>query len=250
MKLKIDELQEEFKKFSEEWINTSEYNNTIYNHFLNKVNNLEILSNHDEVVAKHSLGFGERAFRYLWALVFSQIPKEGRFLEIGVYRGSIISLSQLISNELSLNIKTFGVTPLNSIGDKYSNYVNDDYRNSISFLFSLLNLNENNTNIIKGLSTNEEVKQELLNMEKFDIIYIDGGHDYETVVSDIELCDKILKTNGLLIMDDASSFLNFSNHPGFLGHKDVGLAIKDSLDNNDNYKHLFACGHNRVWRKI
>ena len=142
------------------------------------------------------------------------------------------------------------MTPLNSIGDKYSNYVNDDYRNSISFLFSLLNLNENNTNIIKGLSTNEEVKQELLNMEKFDIIYIDGGHDYETVVSDIELCDKILKTNGLLIMDDASSFLNFSNHPGFLGHKDVGLAIKDSLDNNDNYKHLFACGHNRVWRKI
>ncbi len=52
-------------------------------------------------------------------------------------------------------------------------------------------------------------------------------------------------------MDDASSLLSLSkNHPGFPGHEDVALAIRDDLDKRSNYKHLFACGHNRVWKKL
>jgi hypothetical protein len=248
--MNINELKQDFDKYSNEWSNSSNYNNHIYNVFLDKVNQIEVLSDHDVLVAKHSLGFGERAFRYLWALVLSQMPQNGRFLEIGVYKGSILSLSQLISNELNLKIDSFGVTPLSNKGDKYSNYKEDDYRTAISFLYSLLNLSENNTTIIEGLSTDEKIKSQLLSMDLFDVIYIDGGHDYETVVSDINLCEKLLKSGGLLVMDDASSFLEFTNHSGFLGHREVGLAIQDRLDNNKNFEHLFACGHNRVWKKM
>ena len=102
-----------------------------------------------------------------------------------------------------------------------------------------------------GLSTDESVKHLAKEHGLYDIVYIDGGHDYETVINDIELTNKILKKDGLLIMDDASSFLEFNhNHEGFTGHKDVAQAIKDKIDLDNTYVHLFACGHNRVWRKI
>ena len=82
----------------------------------------------------------------------------------------------------------------------------------------------------------------------FDMIYIDGSHNYEDVVIDILFCDELLKQNGLLVMDDASSDLSLGKSSVFRGHADVALAIKNSLDTT-KYKHLFACGHNRVWLK-
>jgi predicted O-methyltransferase YrrM len=119
------------------------------------------------------------------------------------------------------------------------------------FLYQELGLSLDNTRIIPGLSTDNKCKESAIKHGPYDLVYIDGGHDYETVVNDIELSDKILKTNGLLVMDDASSLLNFKfDHKGFKGHQEVGLAIKDKLDNNPQYKHLFACGHNRVWKKV
>jgi hypothetical protein len=34
------------------------------------------------------------------------------------------------------------------------------------------------------------------------------------------------------------------------GHEDVARAIDDSSILSTKYKHLFACGHNRIWKKI
>lgn len=251
MKLNKDFLSEDFKRFSNEWVDTEEYNSFIYDYFNKQVDALHLLSNHDDVVAKYKLGYGERAFRYLWALVFSQAPKNGKFLEIGVFKGSILALSQLISNELELNLSTYGLTPLDAVGDKYSNYDYDNYEYSISFLYYNLGLTIDNTYIIEGLSTDEYAKKSVRDNGLYDILYIDGGHDYETVINDINLCTEVLKPGGLMILDDASIFLNINNnHKGFIGHRDVGQAIKDHVDTKDMYKHLFACGHNRIWKKL
>lgn len=250
MKLNKDKLNEDFIKFSNEWVDTPEYNSFIYNYFEEQVDSCELLINHTNVVSKYSLGYGEKAFRYLWALVFSQIQQDGKFLEIGVFKGSILALSQLISNELDLDVSSYGVTPLNNTGDKYSSYGYDDYEYSISFLYNNLGLTIDKTYIIEGLSTDVLIKDSVRDNGPYDILYIDGGHDYETVLSDIDLCTETLKPGGLMIMDDASSFLNLGkNHKGFPGHHDVGQAIKDHVDNKNIYKHLFACGHNRVWIK-
>ena len=38
--------------------------------------------------------------------------------------------------------------------------------------------------------------------EKFEIIFIDGGHSYETVKKDLELSESLLSDGGLIILDD------------------------------------------------
>ena len=98
MKLNKELLSRDFEKFSKEWVNTPEYNLYIYDYFDQQVDAYSLLTNHNDIVVKYKLGYGEKAFRYLWALVLSQVPKDGKFLEIGVFKGSILALSQLISN--------------------------------------------------------------------------------------------------------------------------------------------------------
>lgn len=246
----INKLHNDFNRFSSEWIDIPEYNQKIYNYFEEQVDNYNFLTEHINVVTANELGYGEKAFRYLWLLVFSQMKKDDKFLEIGVYKGSILALSQLCAINLNNKINSYGLTPLDNVGDKYSSYTHDDYEQCISKLYHLLNLPIADTTIIPGLSTDELVKNAAITNGPYDVMYIDGGHDYDTVVSDIGLAETILKRDGILVMDDASSLLQLGpNHKGFTGHYEVGLAIKDCLDVN-KFKHLFACGHNRVWKKL
>lgn len=241
----------DFERFSADWVDTPEYNDYIYREFEKAVDGIPYLKAHDEIVGRYNLGYGEKAFRYVWYLLMSQLEGDSKFLEIGVYKGSILALSQLIARELKLDVLSYGLTPLNTTGDKYSRYDPDDFGSCIAYLYHLLELSTDNTRIIEGLSTDPVIKDKARLNGSYDIIYVDGGHDYETVVSDIELCHEILKPNGFLVLDDASSFLHFKpTHPGFDGHPDVGRAVSDTLEQDDRYRHLFACGHNRVWRKI
>lgn len=250
MNLNLDSIQSDFNLFTQEYKDTEEYNEFLYNHFENSVDKYDFLRTHCNIVAEHSLGYGEKAFRYLWLLLYSQMASPCKFLEIGVYKGSILALSQLISSELNIDTTIFGVTPLNATGDKYSAYHDSNYEYDISYLYHLLDIPIDNTNIIHGLSTDDDVKKSVVENGPYDIVYVDGGHDYDVVINDLQLAENIVKLNGFLVLDDAASLLNFKkNHKGFKGHMDVGLAIRDYLDNNVNFKHIFACGHNRVWKR-
>jgi hypothetical protein len=250
MNLNINEIKNQFDIFSKEYIDSEDYNEYLYNYFDKNVDNHSFLQLHCDVVSKYGLGYGEKAFRYLWLLLLSQQTDSFKFLEIGVYKGSILALVQLISNELNITSQIFGVTPLNATGDKYSVYTNDDYEHSISYLYHLLNITIENTTIIEGLSTDPIVKDEVSKNGPFNIVYVDGGHNYDTVISDLKLVEDLIVTGGFLVLDDASSFMNFKkNHVGFIGHMDVGLAIRDYLDDNLKFDYTFTCGHNRVWRR-
>jgi cephalosporin hydroxylase len=247
---KLEDVKNDFDKFSSEWVNTPEYNDFIYSEFLKKVNSIDFLSEHSNYIGLHKMGFGERPFNYLWMCLISQMPQEFKFLEIGIYKGSILCLAKLISDKMSKQAKIYGVSPLNTAGDKYSTYQEDNYLNCIGRLFEDFKLDLNETTIIKGYSTDPDIKNSVKEEGKFDIIYIDGSHNYNDVVSDIELCDEILNVNGFMVLDDASTHLKLGRLPGFWGHKDVGDAVRDKLESNNKYKHLFACGHNRVFKKL
>ena len=75
--------------------------------------------------------------------------------------------------------------------------------------------------MIKG-DTNEVLQT--LNLENIDYVFLDGGHDYETVKNDLSFCKKILDNNGTVLCDD----YNLSYAPG------VKKAV-DEFVNRNNY---------------
>ena len=41
-----------------------------------------------------------------------------------------------------------------------------------------------------------------MDMSKIDFIFLDGGHEYNTVVNDLNSCIDVLKFNGSILCDD------------------------------------------------
>jgi Methyltransferase domain len=193
-------------------------------------------------------GFGEVAFCWQWQLLVQEMGDSFKFLEVGVYKGRILALIQLYAGKMNKSVEIYGVTPLTTLGDKYSHYDSVDYVKAIEANFATMNVKLDNTTIIKGLSTDSKVKTCASNFGPFDIIYIDGGHDYKTVCSDIDNYIPMLKKGGYLVLDDASLLLE-KPYGQFIGHMDVCNAIKDKLDSRADFTHLFAVGHNRVWKQ-
>jgi hypothetical protein len=194
------------------------------------------------------VGCGEIPFSWNWYLLVNDMSSNFKFLEIGVYKGRILALIKLLSNLLNKNVEIWGITPLSNASDKYSNYDNTDYLNSINSSFINSNVSCDNTHLIQGFSQDNDIIKIAKDHMQYDIIFIDGCHDYEIVCLDIKNYSKMIKTGGYLVMDDASLYLNDA-YGLFLGHPDVGKAIIDNLDNNPDFVHLYAVGHNRVWRK-
>jgi hypothetical protein len=220
-------------------------NHIIYNQFKENLNKLPIFFDH----FNKTQGFGELPFSWNWYIILKEMPSNFKFLEIGVYKGRLLSLIKLISNMLNKNSQIYGITPLDNSGDKYSIYGNDNYENAIQNAFLSNNLNFENVTLIKGFSQDKDVLNIANKNSLYDIIFIDGSHDYDMVCQDIKNYIPFLKINGYLIMDDSSLYID---NPGgdFKGHPDVGRAIIDVLDIDQRMNELYACGHNRVWVKL
>ena len=39
-------------------------------------------------------------------------------------------------------------------------------------------------------------------MSKIDFVFLDGGHNYETVLNDLKCCNEVVKNNGIILCDD------------------------------------------------
>lgn len=255
----------ELKQVVDSYRDVADQHTVLWSHFYRLANEIPRVKRHRDYVEQHDQGFGDRAFHYLWKLLVDQAPDEFSFLEIGVYQGQIISLIPLLASLANKQATIHGVTPLDASGDKYSDYPDIDYLDRIQTIFQQFDLPQENLTIYQGLSTEASVKVEVSEKAPFDLVYIDGCHEYDVVVSDILTYGLMLKPGGFLVMDDASIDLDLppffqitSNHGGiaehqyaFPGHADVSRAANDVLNGNPHlFRHLFACGHNRVWLRI
>lgn len=223
----------------------------IYNICESEYNNDLALKPLREYVKKNSYGFCDDAHHVMWRELVKLLPSNFSFLEIGVFKGQILALITQLSQRYNKTSTVYGVSPLSNHGDKYSTYDNIDYSKEITNLFEKFSLPfDLNKQILVGLSTDEKIKNDIRSLGQFELVYIDGGHDYDTVVSDIKLVKEIIVLGGYIITDDSSCYKNLSGLRIFTGHIDVCNAIKDILETDETFIEILCVGHNRVFKKI
>lgn len=210
-----------------------------------------VLINHRTYIENNNLGYGEKSFHTLWREIVKSQPEQFKFLEIGVYKGQVLSLIKLLSKEYKKDVDILGVSPLDGLGDKYSKYDVIDYKTTIENVFKYFNLDFNFTNeFIQGNSIDDSIKTRIKNRGVFDIVYIDGCHDYECVVSDIYLMQDITKIGSIVIMDDASCDKKIERFNIHKGHPEVCKAVSEKIEKSDFFEEIICVGHNRVFKRI
>ena len=139
------------------------------------------------------------------------------FLEIGVFHGVTARnvcelLYQIHGNSFQyIGLDLFEVNnenkseiipntefsnPLKKI---YFKYIKKQDPYSISAVRDLLKKFKNNINLIKG---NSNIILKKIDMSKIDFVFLDGGHNYETVLNDLKYCNEVVKNNGIILCDD------------------------------------------------
>ena len=81
----------------------------------------------------------------------------------------------------------------------YFRYIKKQNPYSISAVRDLLKKFKNNINLIKG---NSNIILKKIDMSKIDFVFLDGGHNYETVLNDLKCCYEVVKNNGIILCDD------------------------------------------------
>jgi predicted O-methyltransferase YrrM len=175
--------------------------------------------------------------------VFDKKPKS--FLEIGVFHGVTARnvcelLYQIHGNDfkyvgLDLFEKSdenkFEVIPSTNFKNPfkkfYHQYITRQDPYSIEAVSNLLKKFKDQVHLIKG-NSNQVVKK--MDMSKIDFVFLDGGHEYNTVVNDLNSCIDVLKFNGSILCDD----YNLGSAPG------VKKAIDEFVKNN-NFKCKIFC---------
>ncbi len=181
-----------------------------------------------------------------WLIMLEYSPN--LILEIGVFRGQIISLWALINKYLNrIGCEVHGISPFSSIGDSVSHYqYNLDYIDDINNTFRFWKLSP--PILIEALSTDPEAVDHIRS-RLWDVVYIDGSHDFEIVLKDYKLCLENLRSGGILVLDDASLNTNYKPPSfSFAGHPGPSRVAREYADKEMQF--LGAVGHNNVYQKF
>lgn len=187
-------------------------------------------------------GFGERSFLWMWKLLVDEMPPSFKFLEIGVFRGQILGLIAMLTDNTARAADITGITPLDSTGGHWES----NYEADIKQLHEIFGLRD--PNIIKGLSTEPGVIDEATRKGPYDIVYVDGGHEYSVVKQDVPNYGAMVKPGGYLVIDDCANKYDLP-YGYFRGIESVSRAVDEVLP-NEQFKELFSVVHNRVFQRI
>ena len=205
----------------------------------------EELRRHRDYFTQNRRGFGEDAFHTMWFLLFREFQPKS-FLEIGVFRGQSLSLAALLAREFKLDCFVQGVSPFSMAGDAVSKYQRDVdyYRDTLNNFFHFI---LPAPALLKAYSTDPEAAI-LTASRTWDLIYIDGCHDYAVARQDWDLCAKNLASGGLMVLDDASLNTAF-RPPAFATAGHPGPSQLASEISCPPFTEILRVGHNRVFQK-
>ena len=102
----------------------------------------------------------------------------------------------------------------------YFQYIKRQDPYSFEAVEELLKKFKKNVHLIKG-NSNQILKK--IEMSKIDYVFLDGGHDYETVKNDLNNCVQVLNNSGTILCDD----YNLSYAPGVKKAIDEFVEVKN-----------------------
>lgn len=190
-------------------------------------------------------GFGEDAFHAMWYLLFREVqPKV--CLEIGVYRGQVITLWGLLGRMFGYEPAVYAVSPFSSAADGVSRYSQTiDYYEDVIANNAVFDLPA--PHLVRALST-DAAASAFISSRAFDLAYIDGSHDFDVVLSDYRQCVRSLSPDGLLVLDDAARGSAYRPPAfAFAGHEGPSRVSRDFAQREQEL--IARAGHNHVFRK-
>ncbi len=154
-----------------------------------------------------------------------ELKKPKFFLEVGVFHGvTARNVCELLYKIHKDDFKYIGLDLFeksdennseiipntkfsNPLKQLYFKYIKKQDPYSLESVKSLLKKFEKNVHLIVG-NSNKVLKK--IDMSKIDYVFLDGGHDYETVKNDLNSCVEVIGNNGTILCDD----YNLSYAPG------------------------------------
>jgi hypothetical protein len=139
------------------------------------------------------------------------------FLEIGVFHGvTARNVCELLFNIHQHDFKYIGLDLFEKNDENINEVIpNTNFNNPLKKIYfqfikrqdpysleavnDLLKKFKNNVHLIKG-NSNKILKN--LDMSKIDYVFLDGGHEYETVKNDLNYCLEVIEKNGTILCDD------------------------------------------------
>ena len=91
---------------------------------------------------------------------------------------------------------TFSSNPVKQF---YYKYIKRQNPYSLEAVKELLQKFNNNVHLIKGNSNKLLIK---IDMSKIDYVFLDGGHEYNTVLNDLSCCSDVINNGGTVLCDD------------------------------------------------
>ncbi len=203
------------------------------------------LQQHRDYFTKRKRGFGEDAFHVMWFLLFRQF-RPRNFLEIGVYRGQVISLISMLARLHKTTCDVYGVAPFSGSGDEVSKYpIHIDYFKDTLTNFEHFGLPR--PTLLKAFSTDEQAL-ELISSRVWDMIYIDGNHDYPIAKGDWEACSRNLKPGGIIVLDDSAMTTGYKP-PVFATGGHSGPSRVAAEIESRTFVEILQVGHNRAFQR-
>ncbi|MDB6016924.1 MAG: hypothetical protein JWR19_1413 [Pedosphaera sp.] len=204
------------------------------------------LREHRHYFEQERRGFGEDAMHVMWFLLFREF-KPASFLEIGVYRGQVVSLAALLARLNGIGCLTQGISPFSPAGDRVSKYERDvDYLEDTLLNFRHFALPR--PELLKAFST-DPAAVALIRSRQWEMIYIDGNHDYEVVCKDWAVCSESVKPGGIIVLDDAGLTTMYKPPLFATGGHPGPSRMAGEIDRNQ-FREILQVGHNRVFQKI
>jgi hypothetical protein len=249
--------------------NTTEGNDAAFAAFTAATAADPLLAAHRAHVEANQLGFGEPAFHALWAsLVSAASARFGRVraLEIGVFKGQVISLWSLLARELPADLEIHALTPLAGnppprpglwqrlryrLDANYREevktgnfYAEEDYEAIGRAHFARHGLSFDAVRLHRGYSTDPALLARL-SAARYELIYVDGDHREAGARHDFATFGAKVVPGGWLVADDAGHDL-----PGetfWKGYPEVTTALSELAPLG--FVNVLNVGHNRVFQR-